>query len=149
VLTAPNGVVTIVGGKLTTYRRMAEDAVDAVLEGRGLSAGRCRTARLPLVGAGPAQELARLVVPAHLVRRYGAEALEVMALAAEDPSLLEPVAPGSATIAAELTWAVRHEGALDEGDLLDRRTRVGLIAADREAAFPAARRALTAAPLAM
>jgi glycerol-3-phosphate dehydrogenase len=149
VLTGPNGVVTIVGGKLTTYRRMAEDAVDAVLEGRGLSAGRCRTARLPLVGAGPAQELARLVVPAHLVRRYGAEALEVMALAAEDPSLLEPVAPGSATIAAELTWAVRHEGALDEGDLLDRRTRVGLIAADREAAFPAARRALTATPLAM
>jgi glycerol-3-phosphate dehydrogenase len=70
-----------------------------------------------------------------------------MALAAEDPSLLEPVAPGSATIAAELAWAVRHEGALDEGDLLDRRTRVGLVAADREAALPAARRALDRAEL--
>jgi glycerol-3-phosphate dehydrogenase len=70
-----------------------------------------------------------------------------MALTTEDPSLLEPVAPGSATIGAELVWAVRHEGALDEGDLLDRRTRVGLIAADREAALPAARRALAPASL--
>ncbi|HZE34011.1 MAG TPA: FAD-dependent oxidoreductase, partial [Actinoallomurus sp.] len=147
VLTAANGVVTIVGGKLTTYRRMAQDTVDAVLEGRGLTAGPCRTLRLPLVGAGPAQDLARLVAPVHLVRRYGAEARDVMALTTEDPSLLEPVAPGSATIGAELVWAVRHEGALDESDLLDRRTRVGLIAADREAALPAARRALTPATL--
>jgi glycerol-3-phosphate dehydrogenase len=147
VLTAPNGVVTIVGGKLTTYRRMAQDAVDAAVEGRGLTAGPCRTARLPLIGAGRAQDLARLVAPPHLVRRYGAEARDVMALATEDPSLLEPVAPGSATLGAELDWAVRHEGALDEGDLLDRRTRVGLIADDREAALPAARRALTPTPL--
>ena len=142
VLTAPNGVVTIVGGKLTTYRRMAQDAVDAVLEARALPAGPCGTARLPLVGAGPDEELARLVAPAHLVRRYGAEAPDVLALAAEDPSLAEPVAPGSATIGAELAWAVRHEGALDEADLLDRRTRVGLISADRDAALAAARHAL-------
>ncbi|MGI5230807.1 glycerol-3-phosphate dehydrogenase/oxidase [Actinoallomurus sp. CA-142502] len=147
VLTAANGVVTIVGGKLTTYRRMAEDAVDAALASRGVEAGPCRTARLPLVGAGPAADLSRLVAPAHLVHRYGTEARDVMALAAEDPALLEPVAPGSATIGAELAWAVRHEGALDEGDLLDRRTRVGLIAADREAALPAARRALGRAEL--
>jgi glycerol-3-phosphate dehydrogenase len=142
VLTADNGVVTIVGGKLTTYRRMAEDAVDAMLASSGLETGPCRTARLPLAGAAPAETLARLVAPAHLVRRYGTEATQVMALAAEDPSLLEPVAPGSATIEAELAWAVRHEGALDEADLLDRRTRVGLVPADREAALPAARRAL-------
>ena len=93
----------------------------------------------------PGTDLARLVAPAHLVRRYGAEARDVLALAAEDPALLEPVAPGSATIGAELAWAVRHEGALDEGDLLDRRTRVGLIPTDREAALPAARRALAPA----
>ncbi len=147
VLTSPSGVVTIVGGKLTTYRRMAQDTVDAVLEGRGLSAGRCVTARLPLVGAGPAEELARMVAPSHLTRRYGAEARDVLALAEADPSLLDPVAPGSATLRAELTWAVRHEGALDESDLLDRRTRVGLIAADREAALGAAHQALTPAPL--
>jgi glycerol-3-phosphate dehydrogenase len=145
VLTAANGVVTIVGGKLTTYRRMAQDAVDAVLAERGLTAGPCRTARLPLVGAAPAGELARLVAPGRLVRRYGAEARDVLALAADDPALLAPVAPGSATIGAELAWAVRHEGALDEGDLLDRRTRVGLIAADRAAALHAARRVLAPA----
>jgi glycerol-3-phosphate dehydrogenase len=142
VLISRAGVVTIVGGKLTTYRRMAQDAVDAALERRGLTAGPCRTTRLPLAGAASAETLARLTAPAHLVRRYGAEAADVMALAAEDPSLLEPVTPGSATIAAELAWAVRHEGALDEADLLDRRTRVGLVGADREAALPAARRAL-------
>jgi glycerol-3-phosphate dehydrogenase len=99
------------------------------------------------VGAGPAADLARLAAPANLVHRYGTEARDVMALAAEDPSLLEPVAPGSATTGAELAWAVRHEGALDEGDLLDRRTRVGLVAADREAALPAARRAIGRAEL--
>jgi glycerol-3-phosphate dehydrogenase len=142
VLTAPNGVVTIVGGKLTTYRRMAQDAVDALLESTGLTAGPCRTARLPLVGALPDRELARLAAPAHLVRRYGAEAPHVLALTTLDPSLAEPVAPGSATIGVELVWAARHEGALDEADLLDRRTRVGLIGEDREAALPAARRAL-------
>ncbi len=142
VLTSPSGVVTVVGGKLTTYRRMAQDAVDAAVEGRGLTAGRCVTARLPLIGAGAPEELARLSAPSHLVRRYGSEAGAVLDLAVADPALLEPVAPGSATIAAELAWAVRHEGALDESDLLDRRTRVGLVAADRQAALSAARAAL-------
>ncbi|MEV0405595.1 glycerol-3-phosphate dehydrogenase/oxidase [Actinoallomurus sp. NPDC050550] len=146
VLRGANGVVTIVGGKLTTYRRMAEDALDAAIEERGLTAGPCRTARLPLIGAATGPELGRLTAPAHLVRRYGAEAPDVAALAAADPSLLEPVAPGSATIGAELVWAVLHEGALDESDLLDRRTRIGLIAEDREAALPAARRALAHTP---
>ncbi len=144
VLTSDEGVVTIVGGKLTTYRRMAQDTVDAVTERHGLAAGPCRTARLPLVGAASPTTLSRLAAPVHLVRRYGAEAGAVLALAEADPSLLEPVAPGSATLAVELAWAVRHEGALDEADLLDRRTRVGLVAADREAALPAAHRALAA-----
>jgi glycerol-3-phosphate dehydrogenase len=141
-VTARDGVVTVVGGKLTTYRRMARDAVDAALRLRELPAGPCRTRRIPLVGAAPARTLATLTAPAHLVRRYGTEARDVLALAAEDPRLAEPVAPGSATIGAELAWAIRHEGALDESDLLDRRTRVGLVAADREAALPAARQAL-------
>jgi glycerol-3-phosphate dehydrogenase len=142
VLTSSAGIVTIVGGKLTTYRRMAQDAVDAAVERHGLVAGPCRTGRLPLVGAASAEALARMTAPTHLVRRYGAEAGDVLALAADDPSLLETVAPGSATIGAELAWAVRHEGALDESDVLDRRTRVGLIEADRAAALAAARRVL-------
>lgn len=146
VLVSPNGVVTIVGGKLTTYRRMAQDAVDTALRTRGLPAGPCVTARLPLVGAAPADELARLPVPGRLLRRYGAEAPAVLSLAADDPALAEPVAPGVTTIGAELAWAVRHEGAQDEADLLDRRTRVGLVAADRAAAIPAAQHALARLP---
>ncbi|MES9609822.1 FAD-dependent oxidoreductase, partial [Actinomadura sp. NPDC000929] len=74
VLTSRDGVVTIVGGKLTTYRRMAEDAVDAVVRARGLTAGPCRTSRLPLVGAAPRARLDALDAPARLVQRYGAEA---------------------------------------------------------------------------
>lgn len=139
VLTSRDGVVTVVGGKLTTYRRMAEDAVDAaVASAPRLAAGPSRTARLPLVGAAPPARLAALDAPRRLVRRYGAEAPLVAAQAREDASLLEPVLPGLPVLRAELAWAVRHEGALDVGDLLDRRTRIGLVPADRAAALPAA-----------
>ncbi|WP_067832301.1 glycerol-3-phosphate dehydrogenase/oxidase, partial [Actinomadura kijaniata] len=146
VLTSRNGVVTIVGGKLTTYRRMAQDAVDRVVAERSLSAGPCRTARIPLVGAAPHAALGALDAPARLVRRYGAEAPLLAALAERDPSLLEPVAPGLPVLRAELAWAVRHEGALDAADLLDRRTRIGLVAADRAAALATAE-AIAAAPV--
>ncbi|RJL34172.1 glycerol-3-phosphate dehydrogenase/oxidase [Bailinhaonella thermotolerans] len=139
VLTSPEGVITVVGGKLTTYRRMAEDAVDAAVAARGLRAGRSVTAGLPLVGAA---DPAAVPAPARLARRYGAEAPAVLSLASLDPSLAAPVAPGSPVTGAELAFAVRHEGALDVADLLDRRTRVGLIPEDREAAVPAAREAL-------
>ncbi|WP_018657724.1 glycerol-3-phosphate dehydrogenase/oxidase [Actinomadura flavalba] len=136
VLTSRDGVVTVVGGKLTTYRRMAQDAVDAVAA--RFAAPPSRTARVPLVGAAGPDRLARLDAPARLVRRYGAEAPLVAALGAADPALLEPVAPGLPVLGAELAWAVRHEGALDAADLLDRRTRVGLVPADRAAALPLA-----------
>ncbi|MEV5828580.1 glycerol-3-phosphate dehydrogenase/oxidase [Spirillospora sp. NPDC052242] len=138
VLASREGVVTVVGGKLTTYRRMAQDAVDAAVAARGLAAGPCRTTRIPLVGAAPPDRLARLDAPQRLVRRYGTEAPLLAALGADDPALLEPVVPGLPVLGAELAWAVRHEGALDAGDVLDRRTRIGLVAADRAAALPAA-----------
>ncbi|HEX2314573.1 MAG TPA: FAD-dependent oxidoreductase, partial [Thermomonospora sp.] len=138
VLTGRDGVVTVVGGKLTTYRRMAQDAVDAVVAGRGLAAGPCRTDRLPLVGAASRARLEALEAPARLVRRYGAEAPQVAALAREDPALAEPVVPGLPVLGVELAWAVRHEGALDAADVLDRRTRIGLVPADRERAMPLA-----------
>ncbi|WP_019630330.1 glycerol-3-phosphate dehydrogenase/oxidase [Actinomadura atramentaria] len=145
VLTAPDGLVTVVGGKLTTYRRMAEDAVDAALAARGATAGPCRTRRLPLVGAAGRAALGAVPAPARLVRRYGTEAPAVVAAAGGDPRLLEPIAPGLTTTRAELLFAVRHEGALDAGDLLDRRTRIGLVPADRERAGEAAREALATA----
>ena len=126
VLTAPDGLLTVVGGKLTTYRRMAEDAVDAT----GLTSVPCRTKRLPLVGArGPAS----VGAPRRLVAKYGSEAADVLACGSGTP-----VAPGLATTEAELVFGVRHEGALTVDDLLDRRTRIGLSAADRAAALPVA-----------
>ncbi|MEE1927406.1 glycerol-3-phosphate dehydrogenase/oxidase [Streptomyces sp. TRM 70351] len=140
VLTSPEGVITVVGGKLTTYRRMAEDAVDTACANAALAAGPCRTRNLPLVGAAAPAALARVRAPARLVARYGTEAPAVLAEAGGDPALLAPVAAG--VTGAELRWAVRHEGALDDADLLERRTRIGLVPGDRAAALAAARRAL-------
>ncbi|MEV3987610.1 glycerol-3-phosphate dehydrogenase/oxidase [Streptomyces sp. NPDC049837] len=142
VLTSRDGVVTVVGGKLTTYRRMAQDALDAAVSARGLPAGPCRTATLPLVGAASRSALAALDAPRRLVRRYGTEAPAVHALGLADPALARPVVPGHPVTVAELVWAVRHEGALDEADLLDRRTRIGVVPHDREAALDTAREAL-------
>ncbi|GAA4790971.1 glycerol-3-phosphate dehydrogenase/oxidase [Streptomyces sanyensis] len=144
VVTSPGAVVTVVGGKLTTYRRMAQDAVDAAVVAGSLAAGPCRTAAIPLVGAAPRQRLAALGLPRRLVARYGAEAAAVHALGAADPALAGPVVPGHPVTGAELLWAVRHEGALDIGDVLDRRTRIGLVAGDRDRAEEAARQALAA-----
>ncbi|MGP3949451.1 glycerol-3-phosphate dehydrogenase/oxidase [Streptomyces sp. 7N604] len=140
ILTSPSGVITAVGGKLTTYRAMAEDAVDAAVTRAGIAAQPCRTRSLPLIGAAAPRRPAGVDAPPRLVARYGSEAGAVLAEAAEDPTLLEPVAAG--VTGAELRWAVRHEGALDVGDLLDRRTRIGLVPGDRERALPAARAAL-------
>lgn len=147
VLTSRSGVVTVVGGKLTTYRRMAEDAVDRAVSGAGLAADPCRTRTLPLLGAAPRAALERLEQPPRLVRRFGTDAAlvldtarEVTGLSADE--LLAPVAAGVPVTLAELVFGVTHEGATDVDDLLDRRTRVGLVAADRALALPAATRAL-------
>ncbi|MEU7562683.1 glycerol-3-phosphate dehydrogenase/oxidase [Streptomyces eurythermus] len=148
VLTSPDGVTTVVGGKLTTYRRMAQDAVDAAAEARGLRAAPSPTAALPLVGAAAPDRLRALPAPRRLVHRYGTEAVAVQALVTEDPGLAEPVLPGHPVTRAELLWAIRHEGALDDSDLLDRRTRIGLVPQDRTEALPAAREVLErAAPV--
>ncbi|WP_067439798.1 glycerol-3-phosphate dehydrogenase/oxidase [Nocardioides jensenii] len=143
VLTSETGVITIVGGKLTTYRQMAEDAVDAT----HLADGHCRTRNLPLVGAAPRAALAQLEEPARLVRRFGAEARLVLDNAREvsglsDDELLAPIAATVPATLAELIFGVTHEGAIDVDDLLDRRTRIGLVPVDRELAVPAAERAL-------
>jgi len=141
VLTSSTGVVTVVGGKLTTYRQMAEDAVDAT----GLTERPCPTRDLPLLGAAPRDRLPSVEAPARLVRRFGTEAPFVLANARAvtglgDDELLAP-GPQGVTL-AELVFGVTHEGAADVDDLLDRRTRLGLIPADREAALPLAERAL-------
>jgi glycerol-3-phosphate dehydrogenase len=129
-----SGALAIVGGKLTTYRRMAQDVVDRLTDRP------CRTHRLPLVGAAPPATLRSVAAPELLVRRYGTEAPAVVALADGRDHLLEPVAPGVPVCAAELLWAVRHELALSADDLADRRTRAGLVPEWRAATLAAARR---------
>lgn len=148
VLTSADGVVTVVGGKLTTYRRMAQDAVDRAVELAALPAGSCRTTRLPLLGADDPGALVGLRAPERLVRRFGTEAFLVLATAREttglpDEVLLAPAGPRVPVTLAELVFGVTHEGAADVDDLLDRRTRVGLVPADREVALPLAERALS------
>ncbi|MEV6275035.1 glycerol-3-phosphate dehydrogenase/oxidase [Nocardia sp. NPDC051832] len=141
VLHSPNGVITIVGGKLTTYRQMAEDAVDAAITAATLTAAPCRTKNLPLVGAVSGAARDRIAAPQLLVERYGNEAPTV--LAAGNPAAQTLVAPGIDVTTAEFTFAVTHEGALTPDDLLDRRTRIGLIPEARDAALPAATAACT------
>jgi glycerol-3-phosphate dehydrogenase len=146
VLVSPAGVVTIVGGKLTTYRRMAEDAVDKALEVSGLAAGPCRTRRLPLLGAASRAQLAAVDAPERLVRRFGTEAPDVLRNALDHgltrEEALTPVSASIPATLAELVFGVTHEGAADVDDLLDRRTRIGLVPTDRVVAEPLARRAL-------
>ncbi len=139
LLTWDGPVLTVVGGKLTTYRAMAEEAVDAVVDRLGGGA-RSTTARLPLVGAAPRPALERIAAPARLVARYGTDAPEVDSLG---PDL---VVAGRPETVGELRFAVRHEGARTVADLLDRRTRIGLVQVDRARAEPVAESVLADEP---
>jgi glycerol-3-phosphate dehydrogenase len=134
VIESATGVVSVIGGKLTEYRHMAQDVLDHAVGLRGLTGGACRTRDLPLVGAlsNPGSAVALTTdLPASLVSRYGAEAANVVAAATcEQPR--EPVAEGVDVIRAEFEYAVTHEGALDVGDIVDRRTRIGLVQSDRD-----------------
>ncbi|OBK49794.1 glycerol-3-phosphate dehydrogenase [Mycobacterium kubicae] len=133
VFESPSGVISVVGGKLTEYRYMAEDVLNRAISLRGLHAADCRTRNLPLIGApaNPGPAAGPGSAPASMVARYGAEAANVLASATcERPT--EPVAEGVDVTRAEFEYAVTHEGALDVDDILDRRTRIGLVARDRE-----------------
>jgi glycerol-3-phosphate dehydrogenase len=134
VIESPIGVISVVGGKLTEYRHMAEDVLDRAVELRGLHAGDCRTRNLPLVGApaNPGCTVAPMAgLPESLVLRYGAEAANVLATATcERP--IDPVADGIDVTRAEFEYAITHEGALNADDIVDRRTRIGLVTADRD-----------------
>ncbi len=138
----PGRPITITGGKLTEYRKMAEDAVDAVARRVDREVAPCRTTTLPLLGAAPADLLSRVGAPTRLVRRYGTFATQLMDLVATDPALGEPITPGCPTIGAELAYAVAHEGAVTVEDLLERRTRVSFVDADVAPATAAAEQAL-------
>jgi glycerol-3-phosphate dehydrogenase len=142
-----SGLVTITGGKLTTWRRMAKMAVDRIVEREGREA-RCRTDEIPLgepveAGALPDARAVDDDSRRHLARRYGHAAGLVMRLAAAAPELGHRITPDLPDILAEAAYAAGHEQARSLADVLLRRTRLGLLDARRLSAE--APRALAAA----
>jgi glycerol-3-phosphate dehydrogenase len=131
VVVSPSGLVTITGGKWTTYRPMARDAVDHAARVGGLPGRPCTTAELRLHGwKGTADAEDRLDL-------YGSDRPELMALAAEDADLAEQLHLALPYLGAEVVWAARQEAARTLADVLARRTR---------ALFLDARASLEAAP---
>ena len=148
VLSSRSGVVTVVGGKLTTYRRMAEDAVDRAVSDAGLvgralphpvaAAARCRTPRRPRGCSSTTHDWSAASAP----RRAWCSTPPARPPGSPTTSCWRPLAEHLPATLAELVFGVTHEAAVDVDDLLDRRTRIGLVPADRALAAPAAERAL-------
>lgn len=137
------GLVSVIGGKLTGYRAIAEEATDAVCRILGVDP-RCETAGRPLPGAravapAPESESKSKLDPAtvaHLVSLYGSRASEVIRLATANEILAEPLAAGVADIAAQVTFAIRAELCLTVSDFLLRRTRLGFGSDQGRSALP-------------
>ncbi len=128
-----SGMITITGGKLTTWRRMAKLAVDRLVEREARDAP-CRTAEIPLGQAVSVEDLPSVQgvsedARAALAARYGYGAHEALALALEREELAQPIVPGLPDLMAEVALAARREQARSVGDVLLRRTRLGLLAA--------------------
>jgi glycerol-3-phosphate dehydrogenase len=133
------GLWTVIGGKLTTYRSLSEDAVDRIVKhlakNPGLEDWPCRTAEEPLPGARRREEAERAVRQfAHLadpgkeriLNVYGGRAVEILELAAREPPLSTPTDESGAVLAAEVAFTIRNEFARNLIDILHRRTMNGL-----------------------
>ncbi len=134
VTTSDSGVVTVTGGKLTTYREMAADTIDVVADQLDLprSLRRSRTPRMRLLGADGFDREAD-GIRGHLHGRFGGEARVLEAMIERDHSLAEPLVPGLPYLRAEALHAVRYEMARSLDDVLSRRTRALLLARDAAA----------------
>jgi glycerol-3-phosphate dehydrogenase len=128
-----SGMLTITGGKLTTWRRMAKQTVDRLVEREGREAP-CHTHEIPL---GMQARPEDLEAPAgvgeealeQLAFRYGHAARRVLEIARSDPKLARPIVPGRPDLLAEVILAARSEQARSVADVLLRRTRLGILAA--------------------
>ena len=145
VLVSDSGLVTIQGGKLTTYRKMAEDTIDEAGKRLGRHVRRSSTTKLALRGAEGFERLHRAdgerfgfdgVTFEHLLGRYGSDIRTIAAMVEADPSLAEPLLPRCRYLKAEAVYAARYEMAHTLEDVLSRRTRALLI--ERDAADEAA-----------
>ena len=137
------GLVVVAGGKYTTYRVMARDAVDEAVRAIDAKVPASVTESIPLLGAEgfAAMKNARHLLAQrygvhvarveHLLGRYGSLATEVLDLVADDPTLGEPLAGASDYLRAEIVYAASHEGARHLDDLLARRTRISIETFDR------------------
>ncbi|MET7612042.1 glycerol-3-phosphate dehydrogenase/oxidase [Streptomyces seoulensis] len=137
------GLVVVAGGKYTTYRVMAEDAVDAAVHGLDRRVADSVTEEIPLLGAEgyPAMWNARERIAErsglhvarveHLLNRYGSMADQLLDLIAADPTLGEPLRHADDYLRAEIVYAASHEGARHLDDVLTRRTRISIETFDR------------------
>jgi glycerol-3-phosphate dehydrogenase len=137
------GLVVVAGGKYTTYRVMAKDAVDAAVHGLDRRVAESVTEETPLVGAEGYHALwnarAKLAAEAglhvarveHLLNRYGSLTEELLRLIVEDPGLGQPLAAADDYLRAEVVYAASHEGARHLDDVLTRRTRISIETFDR------------------
>jgi glycerol-3-phosphate dehydrogenase len=146
---AAPGLVVVAGGKYTTYRVMAKDAVDEVVHALDQLVAPCCTDTIPLAGAegyralwNARGELAResglhVARVEHLLNRYGALAEELLQLIAAEPGLAEPLSGADDYLRAEVVYAARAEGARHLDDVLARRTRISIETFDRGTAVMA------------
>jgi glycerol-3-phosphate dehydrogenase len=129
-------VITIAGGKLTTYRKMAQDTIDEALAQLQKSA-KCKTKNLKLIGATTATPKTNAKSALHLAARFGSEAKLINEMIAENPSLGEQLIAGLPYLKAEAVFAVKYEMARTLDDVLSRRTRARII--NRRASVASAR----------
>ncbi len=137
------GLVVVAGGKYTTYRVMAKDAVDEAVHGLDRRVAECVTEDVPLLGAEGYRALwnarARIAERAglhvarveHLLNRYGSMTEELLELVAADPGLGRPLTGADDYLRAEVVYAASHEGARHLDDVLTRRTRISIETFDR------------------
>jgi glycerol-3-phosphate dehydrogenase len=142
------GLYSVIGGKLTTYRHLAEEATNRIGRRLHMTGAQCTTATRPLPGAGEpvstvdarlrACEHIEAETRAHLIGTYGSRSQKILDLVDSRPELADVICPFSAAIAAEIIFAYEHELATTLADVLLRRTMIGLSADQGRAALPRA-----------